>query len=102
MDNVRGKSVLGRILFFPEASFYQFSKCLSCRMTMETDICGTEGCQGKLKSCYKVEVKFLNIETSEVMQLTGFDETFSPYETMDVRDRANGDQPLEAKFAKLP
>ena len=108
MDNVRGKSVLGRILFFPEASFYQFSKCLSCRitapirrMTMETDICGTEGCQGKLKSCYKVEVKFLNSETSEVMQLTGFDETFSPYETMDVRDRANGDQPLEAKFAKL-
>ena len=108
MDNVRGKSVLGHILFFPEASFYQFSKCLSCRITapirrmpMETDICGTEGCQGKLKSCYKVEVKFLNSETSEVMQLTGFDETFSPYETMDVRDRANGNQPLEAKFAKL-
>ena len=108
MDNVRGKSVLGHILFFPEASFYQFSKCLSCgitasirRMPMKTDICSTEGCQGKLKSCYKVEVKFLNSETSEVMQLTGFDETFSPYETMDVRDRANGDQPLEAKFAKL-
>ena len=108
MDNVRGKSVLGRILFFPEASFYQFSKCLSCRitapirrMTMESEICENEGCLGKLKSCYKVDVKFLNSKTSEVIHLTGFDQTLSPYETMDVRDRANVDQPLEAKFAKL-
>ena len=108
LDNVRGKSVLGHILFFPEYSFYQFSKCLSCRitapirrMTMESEICENEGCLGKLKSCYKVDVKFLNSKTSEVIHLTGFDQTLSPYETMDVRDRANVDQPLEAKFAKL-
>ena len=108
MDNVRGKSVLGRILFFPEYSFYQFSKCLSCRitapirrMTMESEICENEGCLGKLKSCYKVDVKFLNSKTTEVIHLTCFDQTLSRHETMDVRDRANGDQPLEVIFKKL-
>ena len=79
---VRGKIISGRILFFPEASFYQFTKCLNCKMTtpirdgkMEVDIYGVEECLSKLKSHYKVDVKFLNSETSEVILLTGFDQS---------------------------
>ena len=106
LDEVRGKIVSGQILFFPEASFYQFSKCLTCKMTtpirhgkMEVDICGVEGCLSKLKSCYKVDVKFLVSETSEVIHLTGFDQVLSPYETKGGRQKDN--QPLEVKFKKL-
>ena len=66
---MRGKIISGWILFFPEASFYQFRDG-----KMEVDIYGVEECLSKLKSYYKVDVKFLNSETSEVILLTGFDQ----------------------------
>jgi len=103
LDDVRGNTITGQILFFPEASFYQYSKCLDCKMTAPikdkmADSCPIGGCSGKLKSCFKVDVQFLKSETSEVVQLTGFDQVFSLY------DRKGGPKPgqsLDTRFKKL-
>jgi len=103
LDDVRGNAITGQILFFPEDSFYQYSKCLDCKVTAPikdkmADSCTIGGCSGKLKSCFKVDVQFLKSETSEVVQLTGFDQVFSLY------DRKGGPKPgqsLDNRFKKL-
>ena len=103
MEEMKGKTVTGEILFFPEDGFYPYNKCSTCKTTtplkdkME-DICSSDGCGGNLKSCYKVDIKFINNKTSEVIHLTGFDEVFSPYERKS--GQKNG-QPLEGRFKKL-
>ena len=105
LDGERGKTASGQILFFPEASLYRFYKCHSCqkttpirggKMEVEMNICGIDGCFSELKSCYKVDVKFIVSGTSEVIHLTGFDQVLSPYEA-----KGDCEDPLEVKFKKL-
>ena len=103
LDDVRGNTMTGEILFFPEASFYQYSKCLICKMTTPikdtmADFCTIYGCSGKLKSCFKVDVQFLKSGTSEIVQLTGFDQVFS---TFDRKGGPKSGQPLDSRFKKL-
>ena len=58
LDQVKGKTITGEILFFPEGGFYAYSKCTSCKTTAplkeKVDVCSIDGCGGQLKNCYKV------------------------------------------------
>ena len=104
LNEVRGKTLSGEILFFPEDGFYAYTRCPTCKMTApmkeKVNICTTDGCGGVLKNCYKVDIKFITTKTDEVFHLTGFDEVFSPYERKSSAQKSSG-QSLEARFKKL-
>ena len=102
LEKMKGKTVEGEILFFPENGYYAYTKCSKCRMTAplkeaSEDICDIEGCGGTLKNCYKVDIKFTT-KTEDVIHLTGFDEVFSHFER---KSNQKSGQSLETRFKRL-
>ena len=106
MDETQGKTVTGRILYFPEDGFYAYRKCDKCKATTaavekgekekQGNRCSKDDCDGHLKDQFKLDLVFIT-KTEQIMTFTAFNEILSPFD----QSKNQKNQSLESRFKKL-